>query len=59
MAIDQELLDILACPRCKGPLRVVAEPEGLACDSCRLLYPVVDDIPVMLIDEARPLDDGD
>lgn len=59
MAIDQELLDILACPRCKGSLRVVAEPEGLACDSCRLLYPVVDDIPVMLIDEARPLDAAD
>jgi hypothetical protein len=56
MAIDQELLEILACPRCKGPVRLVDEPEGLVCDQCRLLYPIEDGIPVMLIDEARPYD---
>lgn len=56
MAIDQELLEILACPQCKGPIRQVFEPEGLVCDNCRLRYPVVDDIPVMLIDEAQPFD---
>ncbi|MDK2846822.1 MAG: uncharacterized protein PWP34_175 [Desulfuromonadales bacterium] len=59
MAIAQELLDILACPRCKGPVRPVNEPEGLVCDACRLQYPVEDDIPVMLVDEAVPLDAAD
>jgi len=58
MTISQELLEILACPKCKGPVRPVAEPEGLACDNCRLRYPIVDDIPVMLIDEAQPFDIG-
>lgn len=58
MTISQELLDILACPQCKGPLRPVDEPEGLVCDNCRLRYPIVDDIPVMLIDEAQPFDIG-
>lgn len=56
MAISQELLEIIACPRCKGPVRQVNEPDGLVCDSCHLRYPVVDDIPVMLIDEAQPFD---
>jgi uncharacterized protein YbaR (Trm112 family) len=55
MAIDQELLDILACPKCKGPIRLAPTGDGLACDACRLLYPIKDDIPVMLIDEATPL----
>lgn len=58
MAIEQELLEILACPRCKGPVRLVESPEGLVCDACRLFYPVMDDIPVMLIDEAKPLNEG-
>ena len=53
MAIDQELLDILACPKCKGP--VIPEDGGkfLVCYNCRLKYRVEDDIPVMLIDEAE------
>lgn len=55
MAIDQELLDILACPKCKGPIRLTPPGDSLACDACRLVYPIKDDIPVMLIDEATPL----
>jgi uncharacterized protein YbaR (Trm112 family) len=55
MAIDKELLDILACPRCKGDIRLNEEKNGLICDACKLLYPIRDDIPVMLIDEAEAL----
>lgn len=53
MSIDKELLDIMVCPQCKGKIRLC--DEGLVCDQCRLLYPIVDDIPVMLIEEARKL----
>ena len=52
MAIDKELLDILACPKCKGHIRLTKEEDGLICESCKLKYPIRDDIPVMLIDEA-------
>ncbi|MDY0351248.1 MAG: Trm112 family protein [Desulfobulbaceae bacterium] len=55
--IKQELLDILACPKCKHPVRLTGDGNGLICDHCRLLYPIRDDIPIMLIDEARQLDD--
>lgn len=52
MAIDRELLDILACPQCKGEIRLTDTGDGLVCAACRLKYPIKDDIPVMLIDEA-------
>ena len=52
MAIDKELLEILACPKCKGAIRLNDKGDGLVCDSCRLIYPIKEDIPVMLIDEA-------
>jgi len=52
MAISKDLLDILACPRCKGDIRLSEKGDGLICDRCKLLYPIKDDIPVMLIDEA-------
>ncbi len=55
MAISKELLDILACPQCKGDIRLNASEDGLICESCRLLYEIRDDIPIMLIDEAKPL----
>lgn len=55
MGISKELLDILACPRCKQAVRLTAEQDGLVCDACKLLYPIKDDIPVMLIEEAIPL----
>jgi uncharacterized protein YbaR (Trm112 family) len=53
MPIDPELLEILACPVCKTPVEVVKEGAGLRCSKCRRVYPVQDDIPVMLIDEAE------
>jgi uncharacterized protein YbaR (Trm112 family) len=52
MPISQELLDILACPKCKGDIRLNESGDGLICDACQLMYPIKDDIPVMLIDEA-------
>ena len=55
MAIDQELLAILACPKCKGEIQLTPKHDGLTCASCRLKYPIKDDIPIMLIDEAIPL----
>ena len=57
MAISKELLDILACPKCKGDIFLTGEGDGLICKSCRLMYPIKDDIPVMLIDEALPYDE--
>ena len=55
MAIKKELLDILCCPQCKGDIRLTSSGDGLSCDKCKLVYPIRDDIPVMLIDEAKPL----
>lgn len=55
MTISQELLEILACPKCKGEVQVTEKQDGLVCGSCKLMYPIKDDIPVMLIDEAIPL----
>jgi uncharacterized protein YbaR (Trm112 family) len=55
MAISKDLLDILACPKCKGDIHLNQTEDGLICESCRLMYPIKDDIPVMLIDEAIPL----
>jgi uncharacterized protein YbaR (Trm112 family) len=56
MAVSQELLDILACPKCKQPVKLNPAGSGLVCEACRLEYPIMDDIPVMLIDEARKLE---
>ena len=55
MQLDPSLLEILACPSCRSPLRVDDAAEELVCTSpeCGLAYPVRDDIPVLLIDEAR------
>lgn len=54
--ISKELLDILACPKCKGEVKLNESKDGLTCDACKLLYEIRDDIPVMLIDEAKKLD---
>lgn len=54
--ISQELLDILACPKCKGEIKLTENKDGLVCESCRLLYEIREDIPIMLIDEAKKLD---
>ncbi len=55
MAVSKELLDILACPKCKEPVRLNEAQDGLVCEKCALVYPIKDDIPVMLVDEATPL----
>ena len=54
MAVSEELLKILACPKCKGVVEMNEERKIILCRSCRLAYPVRDDIPIMLIDEAAP-----
>jgi uncharacterized protein YbaR (Trm112 family) len=55
MAISKELLDILACPKCKGDIKLNSAGDGLVCEACRIMYPIKDDIPIMLIDEAIKL----
>ena len=52
MPVDAELLEILACPSCKTPVQLVQDGAALKCTTCRRVYPIKDDIPVMLIDEA-------
>ncbi len=53
--MDKHLLDILVCPVCKGPLGYRRAEDELVCKPCRLAYPIRDEIPVMLEDEARKL----
>jgi len=53
--LDKALMEILACPKCKGKIYYNDSKNGLVCDACQLEYPIRDDIPVMLIDEARDL----
>jgi uncharacterized protein YbaR (Trm112 family) len=52
MPIPKDLLDILVCPLCKTPVQTTPDDSGLKCQTCRRVYPVRDEIPVMLIDEA-------
>ena len=54
MALSKELLDVLVCPKCKGDVSLNEKKDGLTCERCRLLYPIRNGIPVMLIDEAKP-----
>ncbi|MCJ2165202.1 MULTISPECIES: Trm112 family protein [unclassified Pseudodesulfovibrio] len=54
MTLKKELLDILACPKCKGTLTFKPGEDGLECAACDLVYPVKDDIPIMLVDQAVP-----
>ena len=53
--ISKDLLDILACPKCKGSVELTEKADGLVCKSCQLLYEIREDIPVMLIDEAKSI----
>jgi uncharacterized protein YbaR (Trm112 family) len=55
MPISKELLEILACPKCKGNIYLNDSQDGLICDHCKLLYEIKDDIPIMLIDEAKSI----
>ncbi len=53
--INKDLLEILACPQCKGPVKL-KDDEGLVCEKCMLLYEIKDDIPIMLIDKAKKIE---
>jgi uncharacterized protein len=55
MPVDKELLDILACPKCKGKLVLENDQSGLICNACKLKYRIEDEIPIMLTDEAIDL----
>lgn len=55
MALDKNLLDVLACPKCKGDLAYKEAESVLDCKKCKLSYPIRDDIPIMLVDQAKPL----
>jgi uncharacterized protein YbaR (Trm112 family) len=57
MAIRQELLDILVCPICKTPVKMLPDNSGLKCQTCKRVYPIRDDIPVMLVEEAKITND--
>lgn len=59
MPVDKRLLEILVCPICKGPLRYDKAKSELVCRGDRLAYPIRDDIPVMLEEEARSLSDAE
>jgi hypothetical protein len=56
MMINKVLLDILVCPKCKGAIRLTENGDGLVCEKCRLIYEIRDDIPIMIIEEAKKLD---
>ncbi len=56
MPVKQELLEILACPKCKRELEYREDKDVLICHKCALVYRVEEDIPIMLIEEAIPLD---
>jgi uncharacterized protein YbaR (Trm112 family) len=58
MALKKELLEILACPKCKGDIYLNPTEDGLICDRCRLMYEIRDDIPIMLIDQAKSIETG-
>jgi hypothetical protein len=53
--MNKELLEILVCPKCKGKIELDKLETGLECAACRLVYPIKDEIPVMLVDEAKEL----
>ena len=52
MGVDPQLLEILACPLCKTAVTLTPDGKGLVCGTCRRRYPVLDDIPIMLVEEA-------
>ncbi len=56
MPLPQDLIDIVACPKCKQKVTLKDDESGFVCDKCKLLYPVVDGLPNFLIEEARPIE---
>ena len=55
MPLNQELIDILACPKCKGALKLRDDQSAFECGHCKLAYPVIDDIPNFIVEEAQPV----
>ncbi len=55
MALNKELLDILACPKCKSALTLTPAQDQLICEACKVAYPIEDEIPILLVDKAVPL----
>ena len=55
MAVSKDLLEILVCPKCKSSLELTPKEDGLICRKCELVYEIKDDIPIMIIEEAKPL----
>lgn len=55
--MNEELLEIVACPKCKGPLDLTVDETELRCDRCRLRYRIDDGIPILLLEEASPYDE--
>ena len=55
MALSPELIEILACPKCKKKVELASDESGFVCSACQLLYPIVDGIPNFLVEEAKPL----
>jgi uncharacterized protein len=53
VTVSKELLEILVCPACRTPVKLTPDGQGLKCGTCRRVYPIRNDIPVMLVDEAR------
>jgi hypothetical protein len=55
MPMNRELIEILACPKCKGTLELRADESAFVCRACRLVYAVQDEIPNFIVEEAQPL----
>ncbi|MCE5245736.1 MAG: Trm112 family protein [Candidatus Polarisedimenticolia bacterium] len=59
MPVEPWFLELLACPVCRGKLVEAADEDGLVCAACRVLYPIVDEVPQLLPESGRPLDGAD
>ncbi len=57
--INKDLIDILVCPQCKGPVTLMESKLGLLCGQCKLIFEIRDDIPIMLVDEAKKIIDDE
>jgi uncharacterized protein YbaR (Trm112 family) len=55
MPLDREILEIIVCPKCKGELIYEEDKERLVCKNCSVYYPIREDIPILLIEEAQKL----
>lgn len=55
MPLNKQLLEILICPQCRGKIRFDEKLNGIICDQCKLLYEIKDDVPVMLVEEAKQI----